>query len=398
MITVQQATEIIRESGLPYTYENVPLSAAVGRRLGRMSVRADRDLPPFHRATMDGIAISFDAFQKGARQFEVQAVQAAGQPALTLLSPMHCVEIMTGAMLPGLADTVVRYEDVTIASGKATILVEHIEKGQSIHAQGIDARQGEVLLTEGARLTPAEIALLASVGIAEVPVIKFKSVAIVSTGDELVDVESKPELWQIRRSNGVALAAALKELNIDSVLHHLPDQEEKLKRVLQTIIDQHDVVILTGGVSKGKFDYVPKVLESLGVERKFHQVKQRPGKPFWFGRRKDQHITKSVFALPGNPVSTFLCFYRYVRPMFLSGGQPVFAQLASDFQFKPDLTYFLQVRVEYQGGHAWAHPIPGEGSGDFVNLRQVDGFLELPSDRVEFKKGESFPFIGFRNK
>lgn len=396
MISVQQATEIIKESGLPYSYENVPLAQAVGRRLGRATVRADRDLPPFHRATMDGIAIAFAAFEQGIRQFEVQSVQAAGQPATTLRGMDCCVEIMTGAMLPTLADTVVRYEDVSIANGKATIQVEQIEKGQSIHAKGIDAHQHDVLLTEGATLTPAEIALLASVGVSEVPVIKYKPVAIVSTGDELVDIDATPEPWQIRRSNGIALAASLRELRIESALHHLPDHEDLLTEGMRHILDHHDVVILTGGVSKGKFDYVPKVLERLGVERKFHQVKQRPGKPFWFGRRKDNHVTKSVFALPGNPVSTFLCFYRYVRPLFAGSRQQVFAQLASDFQFKPDLTYFLQVKVDYQDGCLWAHPLPGEGSGDFANLRHVDGFLELPSDRVEFKKGESFPFIGFR--
>lgn len=255
---------------------------------------------------------------------------------------------------------------------------------------------GDVLLLPGDLISPAEIALLASVGRPEIFVQKVKPIAIVSTGDELVPIEATPLTWQIRRSNGVALASSLSTLNTRSDLYHLPDEPAVLEKELKSIIETHDVVILSGGVSKGKFDYVPGILEKLGIRKGFHQVKQRPGKPFWFGRNE----STTVFALPGNPVSTFLCFHRYIKPWIEAGlgikhGKRQ-AILAADFVFRPDLTYFLQVKIDASEGRLLAIPDPGEGSGDFANLRNVDGFIELPSERSDFKKGEIFPFITFR--
>jgi molybdopterin molybdotransferase len=418
LITVQQATEIIHQVAFVPGVAKVNIGDAVGRVLAE-NINADRDLPPFHRATMDGIAIRFDDYEKGKREFVVEGIQAAGQPQVKA----RCVEIMTGAMLPEGTDTVVRYEDVTIkgqretgdgkratgdeqretgdeqrATGegqRATINVP-VEKNQSVHAQGIDAKKGETLLTPGIVISPAEVALLASVGKSEVLVYDVKSIAIITTGDELVPVEETPLPWQIRRSNGAALASALKQMNIDSVISHLPDDPQVLETELKKIISKHDVVILSGGVSKGKFDYIPGILEKLGIKKAFHQVKQRPGKPFLFGRND----TKTVFALPGNPVSTFLCFHRYIKPWIEAGlgiaPKNTKAILAENYKFKPDLTYFLQVKVDTTNGTLLATPDAGEGSGDFANLRNVDGFIELPSDRTDFAKGEIFPYISFR--
>jgi molybdopterin molybdotransferase len=390
LISVQQATEIINEVPFIPSTEKVLLDHATGRVLAE-EVSADRDLPPFHRATMDGIAIRFSDRKK----FTVEGTQAAGQPQQTLRSEDSCIEIMTGAVLPEGSDTVVRYEDVTISNNIATVNAE-IVKNQSIHFKGVDASKDEVLLKPGIVISPAEVALLASVGKNEVLVYKVRSIAIVSTGDELVPIDTTPLTWQIRRSNGVALAAALTSMNISSNLFHLPDEPVTLEKELKSIVDQHDVIILSGGVSKGKFDYIPATLEKLGIKKAFHQVKQRPGKPLFFGRSN----TKTVFALPGNPVSTFLCFHKYIKPWIEAGlGIAVDkrrAILSSDYKFKPDLTYFLQVKIDSSEGILSAIPDAGEGSGDFANLRNVDGFIELPSERSEFKKGESFPFISFR--
>lgn len=396
MITVQQATEIINQVKFQAGTEKIELLQATGRVLAE-KITADRDLPPFHRSTMDGIALAFGEYAAGRREFVIEGTLAAGQPQETLRSAAGCFEIMTGAMLPSGADTVVRYEDVTIKDRKATVDVA-IEKNQSVHRQGVDASLNETLLIPGALISSAEVALLASVGKNSVNVYSIKPFAIVSTGDELVPIEATPLPSQIRRSNGVALASALNTLNISSKLFHLPDEPATLERELNTILNNHDVVILSGGVSKGKFDYVPGILEKLGIKKLFHQVKQRPGKPFWFGRSD----TKTVFALPGNPVSTFLCFHRYIKPWIEAGlgiklGKTR-ATLATDFTFKPDLTYFLQVKIDTSNGQLSATPDAGEGSGDFANLRNVDGFLELPSERSEFKKGDVLPYIGFRAK
>jgi molybdopterin molybdotransferase len=185
-------------------------------------------------------------------------------------------------------------------------------------------------------------------------------------------------------------------MNIDANVSHLPDNPKVLEDELRSVIERHDVIILSGGVSKGKFDYVPGILEKLGIKKAFHQVQQRPGKPFWFGRGG----SKTVFALPGNPVSTFLCFHKYIKPWIEAGlgmkTDNTKAILAGDYTFKPDLTYFLQVRIDKSEGKLSAKPDAGEGSGDFANLRNVDGFIELPTGRSEFKKGELFPYIPFR--
>ena len=171
-----------------------------------------------------------------------------------------------------------------------------------------------------------------------------------------------------------------------------------MERHLVEILDKYDVLVLSGGVSKGKFDFVPAVLERIGIRKLFHQVSQRPGKPFWFGKSASGKI---AFALPGNPVSTFMCFYRFVKPWILKSlGASVpgrHAILAENFSFTPALTYFLQVEVQDEKGRLMAYPQPGGGSGDFANLKNVTGFLELPLEKNDFKAGEAFPYICFRD-
>jgi molybdopterin molybdotransferase len=186
-------------------------------------------------------------------------------------------------------------------------------------------------------------------------------------------------------------------MGIHASLHHVADEEKVIEESLEKILSASDAMILSGGVSKGKFDFIPKVLDKLGVKKFFHRVNQRPGKPFWFGMSGDR---KAVFAFPGNPVSTFMCFYKYFKPwLFHSLGVKTDEQsavLASDFSFQPQLTYFLQVKIKMENGKLIAYPKAGGGSGDFANLNDVDGFLELPAEQSEFIAGEVFPYIGFR--
>ena len=395
MISVQEATSIILSHLFKAKTEAVELTNAVGRILGE-PVFADRDFPPFNRVSMDGIAISAKAFQNGRSEFAIESTQAAGMPQLKLNSSEACVEVMTGAMLPEGTDAVVRYEDIEITNKKATILIHEILIGQNIHPQNQDAKQNQQLLSPGLKISPSEVALLASVGKSKVSVYSFPKTAIISTGDELVAIDQTPLPHQIRRSNDTALHAALNELGCVANKFHLNDSLESLKSNLKNIFQNHELIILSGGVSKGKFDFVPEVLESLGVNKFFHQVSQKPGKPFWFGV-SDQH---TVFALPGNPVSTYMCFYRYIKPWLMSslGAKPSSSQaiLAKDFIFKPQLTYFLQVKIKNEGGKLMAYPDAGGGSGDFANLKEVDGFLELSLEKSEFKVGEVFPYYSFR--
>jgi molybdopterin molybdotransferase len=397
MISVREASATIQNNLLRLTTRSVNLMDAVDRILAE-PVAADRDFPPFHRVAMDGIAIQSKSFKQKGQAFLMESTQAAGSPQNTLQNLNSCVEVMTGAMLPQSTDAVIRYEDLKIEDGKAHVMLDVVTAGMNIHVQAQDARKGEMLLSPGQWISSTEVALLASVGKSQVHVFEFPATAVISNGDELVDVDTVPEVHQIRRSNMAMLQAAMKQLQWSSTAFHLSDNEAMIKAKLVEILAAHDVLILSGGVSKGKFDFIPKVLEALGIQKKFHQISQRPGKPFWFGTSTDNK--KIVFALPGNPVSTFLCFYKYVKPWILRCARieekHISAILAEDINFNPTLTYFLQVKTEVQNGNLIAYPQPGGGSGDFVNLKAVDGFLELPAEKSAFKAGEAYPYISFR--
>lgn len=379
----------------------MPLEQSWGRIL-REDLRADRDFPPFDRVTMDGIAIRHEQFAAGQRRFPVAGVQAAGQPPLRLPQGDACLEVMTGAMLPEGTDTIIRYEDLLLEDGFAQVQSDAVQLRQNLHARGIDRRTGDLLVPAGRQIAAPEVATAASVGKATLRVARLPRVAIVSTGDELVEVAAAPLPYQIRRSNVQAVQAVLAEqLRIEGQLFHFADDREQISTGMDRILAEFDVVVLTGAVSEGKFDYVPQVLGALGVEQCFHKIAQRPGKPFWFGHFRRRAV---VFALPGNPVSAFLCAWRYLMPFLRRslGQEPLppapAAVLATDVAFKPALTYFLPVKLHFaNNGTVQAAPLPGHGSGDLVNLNDADGFVELPSGRDTFRAGEVFPLLSYRS-
>lgn len=379
--------------------EEIPLEQS-WRRILREDLHADRDFPPFDRVTMDGIAIRYADFVNGRRLFPVAGLQAAGGVRQPLEQAGTCLEVMTGAVLPEGADTVIRYEDLRMANGQAEILIESIVSGQNVHRQGTDRKAGDRLVPAGRRIAAPEIATAATVGKGALRVARLPRVAVVSTGDELVSITEMPLSHQIRRSNGYAVQAILQEqLRLESQLFHFADDKDRITRGLQQMLADFDLIILTGAVSEGKYDFVPQVLDALCVEQCFHKVAQRPGKPFWFGRLPRGAV---VFALPGNPVSAFVCTWRYVLPyLYKSLGvapapQPV-AVLGENLSFRPRLTYFLPVRLlSAADGTLQALPVPGHGSGDLANLNEADAFLELPPEQDHFCTGEIFPVYPFR--
>ncbi len=397
MISVKQAVEIVLANALPLPDETVPLHLATGRVL-REDLHADRDFPPFDRVSMDGIAIHYGAFEAGQRRFFIEKIQAAGAPQLALAQTENCIEVMTGAMLPHGTDTVIRYEDLSIDGGFATISIEKIQAGQNIHSQGVDRLNGEIIVAASRLISPAEIGVAATVGKPQLLVAALPRVAILSSGDELVEVDETPLPHQIRKSNVHVMAAVLGNWGLAPDLLHLPDDPAAIQNTLSDCLKKYDVLLMSGGVSMGKFDHLPEVLEKIGVRKLFHKVSQRPGKPFWFGRSE----RTVVFAFPGNPVSSFMCLHRYFRPWLRAslGLQPIesqFAVLAEDYFFKPDLTYFLQVKLAFgQDGRLLATPVTGQGSGDLANLTDTDAFLELPLEQQAFRKGEVFPFWIYR--
>ncbi len=374
--------------------QELPLAACAGRVL-RREVRAERDAPPFDRVAMDGIA--FAAAAGAHRSFRITAVQAAGAPPHTLRSDVECIEVMTGAVLPLGCDTVVPIERIQVADGIATLEPGYAPvPWQHVHRRASDAVAGDVLLTTGMPLGAPEIAIAASAGLPRLAVSRLPRVAVISTGDELVE-PGRPILdHQIRRSNSHGLAAALALAGFEPATdRHLPDDEAELQRSLALELDRSDVLVLSGGISAGRFDHVPTALTALGVQKVFHQVAQRPGRPFWFGTRAPGRL---VFALPGNPVSVLVCLARYVIPalLALSGARPrarARAALARPFEFKAPLTCFLPVTLRYdQDGRTLAEPRPTGGSGDFISLAGTDGFVELPPGPAIHPMGLTVPF------
>jgi molybdopterin molybdotransferase len=397
MITVEEAENIIIAQAKDYGAEIVLLEEAPGRVLAE-NIKADRDLPPFNRVTMDGIAMRYEAVESGISAFRVKGIQAAGDEPVEIEDLAECVEIMTGAMLPTSADTVIRYEDIEVRAGVATLITSDINKGQNIHYKGIDKKQGDIVAHNGQLITPAIISLIASVGETELRVKKLPGVVILSSGDELVEVDQIPLPYQIRRSNNYTIKAVLKQHHIEADMLHLPDDPEIIRKQLKTCLEKYDVLLLSGGISMGKFDYIPQALEDLKVNQLFHKVQQRPGKPFWFGKHDNGQL---VFAFPGNPVAAFMCLRRYFLPWLKASlgiqEKPAMrAVLNQHLSFNHPLKYFLQVKLHYdENCRLLADPIEGNGSGDFANLADTDAFMELPLEKNEFEKGEVYKIYPF---
>lgn len=392
---VNKALEIILSHTKEFGVEEVHFLKARNRVLAE-DILADRDFPPFNRVSMDGIAFHTDALNNGKVDFIIEGVQAAGAAQLTLENSENCLEVMTGAVLPKNTNCVLQYEKVSIENGVATLEETELKIFQNIHKQGFDKQKGDVLVKGGTLVSSAEIGVLATVGKEFVKVQKLPQVVLVSTGDELVNVDETPLSHQIRKSNVFTIASQLENFGIEAEIVHLADDKKSLKSNIADYLDRFDVLMFSGAVSKGKFDFIPEVLNELEVEKHFHKVSQRPGKPFWFGTKG----TKTVFAFPGNPVSTFVCYLKYFVPWYLKSlgieNRNAMAILSEDVTFKPNLTYFLQVALENKNGEIHAKPISGKGSGDLANLVLVDAFMELPAGRNEFSAGEKFPIIKFR--
>jgi molybdopterin molybdotransferase len=391
MLTPAEADKLIGERLACLPIESLPLTQCAGAVL-RENIYAERDAPPFDRVAMDGVALQSEAVRGGARRYRIQATQAAGDPALTLGSGSACIEVMTGAVLPAECDAVVPVEQIASHDGEIE-LAEGVEVDawQNVHRRGTDSRQGALLLSTGTRLSAPEVAIAASAGMARVRVSSQPMVVVISTGNELVEPGDPIQPHQIRRSNVYAIAGALRRQGFQRVADdHVKDDLDELRQRLKFHLDTHDVLILSGGVSMGRFDLVPRVLEELGVQVIFHKVAQRPGKPLWFGMAPSG---AAVFALPGNPVSTLVCLARYVIPaLFAAMGQArqpaEKIALGGPVTVNTQLAFFLPARVEVDDwGRAWAMPAPTNGSGDFTALGGTDGFVELPPGPNTYAKG-----------
>jgi molybdopterin molybdotransferase len=361
--------------------ERVALRDSAGRIL-REDIEAERDNPPFDRVCMDGVAVTSAAFHAGTRRFRVQATQAAGALPLQLASADAAIEAMTGAVLPHGTDAIIPLEEYDLVDGVLTLKAEATaDPWRNVQRRGSDSKPGIPMLKGGIRLGAAEVAVVASAGRAEVSVSRQPRVMVISTGDELIEPGEPVADHQVRRSNAYGVAAALRLHGYDLVGdEHLRDDEALMQRRIGELLDSHDVLVLSGGVSKGKFDFVPGALQALGVSEVFYQVAQRPGRPMWFGTGPRGQL---VFGLPGNPVSTLVCLVRYVLPALGVAMQwrsaPRERVALAEASGGRQMTYFMPVTLLPAASQlALATTKPPSGSGDFLALAGTDGFVELP--------------------
>lgn len=384
MLDVAEALAIVLQHTRPRRPAAVSLSPAMLGQVLAVDVHADRDLPPFDKSLRDGYAVRAADCTTANAELAVVKEIAAGDASPVAIGPGECVRIFTGAPIPHGADAVVMQEDTEpLEGGRVRITDEVVKPGQWIFRRGTEMRAGEVVLPAGTPLNAAAIGLLASIGAAEVPVISWPRAAVLVTGDELVNADEEPRAGQIRNSNGPMLVS--QTVRAGALAHDLGiarDNAEVLRSKIGGALEQSDVVVMAGGVSVGKFDLVPGVLQELGVIRHFHQVRMKPGKPLFFGTRGDT----LVFGLPGNPVSGFVCFELFVKPALRvlagrtdPGPRTVMLPLAGAIAETNDRPTYRPAKLEPAEVGWRVRPLPWAGAPDLRGLQPADALLVLPA-------------------
>lgn len=373
MITPTDAFRLLQDLPVPSRVQKIALEYSIGRILAE-DIAADRDFPPFDRVMMDGIAVQ----DIQVLEWPLGGIAYAGEKAFTFSQSTEAVEIMTGAMLPEKAQAILKIEDLEFFQKEDLPWVRYLgstalEKGQFIHAQGIDAKLGQIILAKGKKIGPVEVAIAASVGQSEIHVEAFPSIGIISTGDEIVPIDQQPLAHQIRSSNAMMIEAVLVNKGFSTMKKHVLDEPSSMEKELAELVEKQDILILTGGVSAGKKDFIPEVLARLGFEKIFHKIAQKPGKPLWVGKRDDGKI---AFALPGNPISTLTCFWVYFLPWIQQQERPMDRiQVDQLPKSNPNLVQWLPITFEVRGARA----LRNNGSGDLINWAAADAIACLPA-------------------
>ena len=393
MLSFKQALDIVKEKVAAANFspgrEVLPLEEACGRILAE-DVAADRDYPPFPRAIRDGYAIRASDLSAIPAQLRPKGEVRAGEHFAERVGAGECVSIMTGAPLPAGADAVVMIEYTESHGGEITIQ-RGVRPGVNVVQQGSEALGGARVLLRGRRLGPGELGLLATVGKSQVTVFARPIVAVLPTGDEIVPVEQQPEWFQIRNSNAVTLSAQVAAAGgIPRRLSIAPDRLEAVRAMIQEGLGA-DLLLISGGVSMGKYDFVERALAELGAEFYFQQVGLRPGKPLVFGRANG----KFFFGLPGNPVSTYVTFELFGRLAVAALGGAILelpvvlrARLGHPVQQNAGLTAFMPARLESRSGDPWVSLVGWQGSGDLVGFAAADCFLVLPPEERNLTEGD----------
>lgn len=373
MITPTDAFRLLQDLPVPSRVQKIALKDSIGLILAE-DIAADRDFPPFDRVMMDGIAVQ----DIQSHEWPLGGIAYAGEKAFTFSKSTEAVEIMTGAMLPEKAQAILKIEDLEFFPKEDIPWVRYLgstalEKGQFIHAQGIDAKSGQIILAKGKKIGPVEVAIAASVGQSEIQVEAFPSIGIISTGDEIVPIEQLPLAHQIRSSNAMMIEAVLVNKGFSTMKKHVLDEPSAMEKELTELVEKQDILILTGGVSAGKKDFIPEVLARLGFEKIFHKIAQKPGKPLWVGKRADGKI---AFALPGNPISTLTCFWVYFLPWIQQAERKTNTILVAQLpKSNPNLVQWLPIKFEVTRARA----LRNNGSGDLISWAAADAIACLPA-------------------
>jgi molybdopterin molybdotransferase len=397
MLSVAEAQAIILEQARPLPPQRLPLTPAALGLLLAEDVVSDLDMPPYDKALMDGFAVRSNDLPEGRGTLTVIEEVTAGRTPQLPVGAGQATRIMTGAPLPDGADAVVMIERTRQPDGARVQIDDKPPRpGQHVLRRGREMRRGDVVLAAGSVLRPQEIGLLAAVGRAAVRVYPPPHVAVLVTGDELVDAAQTPGPGQIRNSNGPMLLAQVGRAGgLPRALGIAPDQLARLRALVAEGL-QVPVLVLSGGVSAGKLDLVPGVLQELGVQAHFHKVEMKPGKPVFFGTRGET----LVFGLPGNPVSTLVCFELFVRPALRRlmghaepGPRQVEATLAEDFVYRTDRPTYHPARLEV-GATGWCvRPVPWFGSPDLRAVARANALVLFPAGDHRHQAGQRFTVL-----
>ena len=385
MISVTEAKKIINENVSSLEPVMLPLSQAAGLILAE-DIYATADIPAFPQSSMDGYAFSFQGW-KQYKKLKITGEVAAGNNETFILAPENAVRIFTGAAVPAGADTVIMQEKIQVENGELKIEDEMLQQGNSVRPKGSEIKAGALALEKENTLSPAAIGFLAGIGITEVKVYPNPSISIIITGNELQQPGQPLQHGQVYESNSFALKAVLKNLNIDNIqILYATDKPEIVTGTLKKALEQSDVVLLTGGISVGDYDFVLQASTECSVSKLFHKIKQRPGKPLYFGKKEN----KLVFGLPGNPSSVLTCFYQYVIPALeeLSKRkislQFLKVPLAKAFQKNTGLTHFL--KGVYDGKTA-TH-LDAQESYRLSSFAKANCLIQIDEETTSLKEGE----------
>lgn len=387
-----EAQEILSSHAKSFGKETIPLDQAFGRVLQERII-ADRDYPPFNRAAMDGYAFRLEDFQQGIRRFKIAATIFAGQSPGTALAAGQCYKIMTGAATPLDADAIVRREDTEEGSEEVTIRIDTVQPFQNIARRGEDLRERNTIIDKPLVIAPAVISLLAAIGKQSIVVEKLPRVAIITTGNEVRPIEEAVSEVKIRNSNVWLLRSLLAKQGIHPFsVQHIPDDPQLLQKGFQEVLDA-DIIIASGGVSAGDADFVPGVVESLGVKKLFHKLMIRPGKPIWCGSLPGKGM---LFGLPGNPLSSMVTFTLFVqRYLYTCYGiqAPATLTLALEQERtkKNPLDEFFPVQLV--NGSASVKGVPFNSSGDIRTALFADGLARHHRDKPVIQKGELVEYL-----